>query len=827
MAKKIKRMLSLVVALCICVSVLPLQALAVTETSTTTETSPEGLPTDVTTTTTTETDEEGKTTVTVTIEKETAGTTTDGVNVKREESTTSTTITEENGAVTEQTTSEGSEKKEWTEEIKPGEDVPEVNATIQYETNEDGTVKVDENGNPIPKTDANGNIIISGSVTEGPVAKTEGDTTTTTTTEREVNGTVKIEEEFVIDADESKLECPRGPEDYEGKGYYDGSDDYCDPTDKQIYDTHYREGLLAGYTKDDIEYAVGGKPEEDGYEKGFDLTWTGHGDTTNAASAVYVEELVYLTDENGEIVTENGFPVVDMEKSKFVSGQNKKAENDPTTGYKATGMVSSIGQFVLRHENGNYFYAYCMDASTGASPEVNRWYNIRNMEDAIESEENPDGYLTEEEAGKIRAIATYGYWGNAEGQGSLDSLKELLKATYKEGDKINVRYPGSNTPYEYSIYELIDGLTESEALAVTQAAIWTYANFEDVTYTDNKGNVLTSGATVIGVLSASKYHNTRKDPSNPAYSHRWLNEYRPMKDGESDARLQALYQCLLSLDPIYADGELREDSTVIPNENVINDVALVIKDKVAEETANLDDNTDNDVYNTELNFKLAFIPGEKDEMFVCLMDANNQPILGEDGQPIRKLLASETSEKTGENVIKPINGVYTLTGLKLSENSEFEFDLRLEGTQYLEEGVYIYQAEGGRRESQTLVGLAKGEQKVEVSTQMTISFNVDEEKNVVAERVWHTENDPIYTPGEEDPDDTTTIPNDPVPYSPEPVEQRLVNDDTVTIEDEEVPLADTPETGDMTALWIGIIVAATVSLCAFNAFAKKRQQNVF
>ena len=56
MAKKIRKMLSLVVALCICVSVLPLQALAVEETTTetSTEVSPEGLDTEITTTTTTE-----------------------------------------------------------------------------------------------------------------------------------------------------------------------------------------------------------------------------------------------------------------------------------------------------------------------------------------------------------------------------------------------------------------------------------------------------------------------------------------------------------------------------------------------------------------------------------------------------------------------------------------------------------------------------------------------------------------------------------------------------------------------------------------------------
>jgi hypothetical protein len=257
----------------------------------------------------------------------------------------------------------------------------------------------------------------------------------------------------------------------------------------------------------------------------------------------------------------------------------------------------------------------------------------------------------------------------------------------------------------------------------------------------------------------------------------------------------------------------------------MSDVALVIKDKVEDEAANLDDNSDNDVYNTELNFKLAFIPGENDEMFVCLMDNNNQPILGEDGQPIRKLLASETSAKSGDNVIKPVNGVYTLTGLKLSENSNFEFDLRLEGTQYLNEGVYIYQAEGGRNESQTLVGLAKGEQKVEVSNKVSITFDVDESSNVVAERVWYNEGDPITTdPTPQDPPRRPTPPTETEEIPEEDPPLAALSDDGEVILDEEVPLANVPKTGDNSVLWLFVSAAVVLGLVFVNLSNKKRTE---
>ena len=761
MAKKMKKFMSMALVLCMMASMLSVGAFAAEEV--TTEAVEGGT---IVTTTTTNTDENGNTTVTVKIEENTSKTDDDGKNVTFNEVTTETTVTNPDGEeIASSIEISGSETKEWNED--PSQEGPDV--TLDLKDGETTTA--------------------SGSTT--PVEETlEDGSTETTTTNRDVTGSLEIDESFEIIADESKLECPVAPEDYEGKGYYDG---YQEGENK-----NYRDGLLSpdSYTEDAFADLVAPKPDEDGYEKGFDMTWTGYGDATDGAVAVWVKDIVWLIDETtGEIaVDEEGNPIIDMEKSTFMNGKNGKQNYDFGEG---VGMVSQSVQFALRHENGEFFYAYCMDASTGAGPEGDRWYNIRNLEDAIESEDNPDGYLTAEEAAQIRAIATNGYWGTEDGRGSVESLKELLKATYGVDSKITVRYPGSNTPHVFDIYELIDGLTEHEALAATQAAIWTLANAGDITYDQGSYGGMAYNGSVIGVLSAHKYQNSKGG---------WLNEYKPAMDGESDARLQALYKCLLSLEPIYADGELREDSTVIPNENVVTDVALEIKDKVADNAANADDNKDNDVFNSDLSFKLAFVPGEKDEMYVVLMDGNNQPILGEDGQPIKKLLASETSAKEGANVIKPVNGVYTLTGLKLSENSPFEFDLRLEGTQYLNEGVYIYQAEGGRRESQTLVGLAKGEQKVVVSNKMTIKFDVDEYDHVVAEREWSNE-------------DTEEAP---APGAFAVVVHRPLEN----IPEEEVPLADAPQTGDEAIVFAALTLLAGISLMAMHVSEQKRKEEV-
>ena len=815
MAKNIRRILALVLVMVMFASALPMQALAA-EPVHTTETSPENLITDVYTTY----DEDGNETIVVKITK---GEYTDEngnvITVDREE-----TIDKTGNAPV----SSGEETKEWTEDVQPGEDFS-VNGDVvvkaeEYETDAEGNLILDEAGNPIPVKDENGKFQISGSVTGTPETTTNGNTTTTTTDERVVTGSVTITgEDFVIDGNNSDLYCPVGPEDYAGKEYYDGSAGKQVCTGDGTCNTkcvHYREGLQTGYGRDYYENpafkfedgtpAVDDKPTEDGYDEGYDMVWSGTGDLTKQAAALVVKELVYLTDENGEIVYENGYPVVDMEKSVFVKGLQGKAQE---------GLVLSAGQFALKHENGEYFYAYCMDASTGASPEYNKWYNIRNLEDAIESEENPDGYLTEEEAGKIRAIATNGYWGTAEGQGSVDSLKEMLSAAYADKDgtesAIKLRYPGSNdVAKEYTVDELValfDGLTESEALVVTQAAIWALANKEDVTYNQGSNGGLVTNGSVIGVLSAASTHNGKVVSS-------FLNEFRPEKDFESDARMQALYQVLLGLDPIEASDTATD---VIPSEDVITDVGLVIHDKSEDKAENEDDNADNDVYDADVTFSLAFVPdAENDSLLVYLIegyDEEGNPIVAtdKDGKAIVRRLAGTNSEEDNANGIESIeavDGVYTLTGLQLGENAEHTYDIRLEGTQYLENGVYIYQAHGGRHESQTLVGLANGSQTVTSTTSLSLTFEVDEKRNVVATRVWTDDGEP------EVPEET---PEEPEEEEDPPQEFRLDPETEEEIPEEPVPLAAPVVTGNNSFLWGLVVMMAVLGMAVINLTSKK------
>ena len=127
--------------------------------------------------------------------------------------------------------------------------------------------------------------------------------------------------------------------------------------------------------------------------------------------------------------------------------------------------------------------------------------------------------------------------------------------------------------------------------------------------------------------------------------------------------------------------------------------------------------------------------------------------------------------------------------------------------------MYIYTAKGGINNSQSMVGMAQGVNTVDVTVGMTIKFDVDENNHVVAERHWHKDSDPTNDPREED-----------VP--PPPVRYRMTRGvgQLEIIVDEEVPLAEPPQTGDISVLWFAMIVMSGLGLCMLNLLEKKREE---
>jgi len=483
---------------------------------------------------------------------------------------------------------------------------------------------------------------------------------------------------------------------------------------------------------------------------------------------------------NGTIVTIDGVPATELPDDVSL-----KPVFDDYNGSRPT-------TFMLMDRNGNRVYAYCSDIVTGAVK--NNYYTVSNLEDN-------DYYASEESEEHVRAIALNGYWGttdvpNEDGSyamGSLEGIKAKLKAAINDGTMENeviemtvVDSEGNETVVTKTMMELLDELTEGEALLATQSAIWSYSNGSLAVQNGKDGVVVI-------------------DPDGYKWNH---NPTANSKDGEAlddfgSARVDFLYKWLIALEP-------EENTTVVINDkNFVEDMSLTVGDKVDGHANNQDDNQDNDVYNTALNFKLAFVPDPKnDDLLVQIsyIDIDGNPV-----NVIRRLAGENAEGQSYETIAPEADGTYVLKGLQLSENEDWGFDIRLEGVQYLEHGVYLYQAVGGRDVSQTFVGVAEGTRNVDVSVGVTIKFDVDENDHVVAERKWHDESDPSGEPEEEE-------------ETPPPVDYRvIINDDGLEeIPEEPVPLAAAPKTGDNSGLWIVLIVAAAFSIVVLNLNTKKR-----
>ena len=162
MAKSIRRIFTMILAICICTCMIAPQALAA---EITTETTTEGGIT-TTVTTTTETVVDGNTTtVTVTVEKDSTGTNEDGSVVTGEETTVTETTTVENTTETVITTTDSTDGKEVTTNIVSGSS--NITVGIPETSVDDPETEVKENENTVVTGDPAGTETVTGDVPEG------------------------------------------------------------------------------------------------------------------------------------------------------------------------------------------------------------------------------------------------------------------------------------------------------------------------------------------------------------------------------------------------------------------------------------------------------------------------------------------------------------------------------------------------------------------------------------------------------------------------------------------------------------------------------------
>ena len=339
-----------------------------------------------------------------------------------------------------------------------------------------------------------------------------------------------------------------------------------------------------------------------------------------------------------------------------------RVNTSPDTNYHDTFQAH---QFVLVDKSGGRHYVYCADLMT--APVEGHRYDMENVFDA-------DYYTTPDSAAHIQAIAVNGYWGTASGVGSLDAVKKMLKDA-RDAGKFTAKID-------------IDALTDGEALAATQAAIWHYGNSEP----------------------GSQWVNS-EDPVGRYYLG---NNTFGNVDSDSEARVKALFNYLLTAPSPDTDTT----TPLITEKNFATNASITVGEKAKDSEGNVQKDSDgNEMYNASISFNLEIEKSKlTGNLVVTVRDANNTVLA-------TRYLKTDDTTLVGQFFAEDevdANGNYTISGLQIAENTDIS--LTLSGIQNLKPGAYLYTSEvNDKGASQTFVGMSQGERKVNLAVQLEFS----------------------------------------------------------------------------------------------------------
>ena len=457
------------------------------------------------------------------------------------------------------------------------------------------------------------------------------------------------------------------------------------------------------------------------------------------------------------------------------------------------GNTSEVHLYKLVDKAGNEYYAYCADLDTTAYR--NTIYDISNAkdEDYYQNNANKDAHE------HLQAIAINGYWGTSSGTGSMEAIRALLN--------------------KYGYGSVANTITDGEAMTATQAAVWAFGN---------------------------KSGSNKIDANSPA------DQYA---DATSKTNINTLYKLLIS-DALKNATDNTE--TDIITETDITGATLDLNGKVTDASgAVVTDSNGNELYKADLTFTLAV---EKSaftgNLKVVIKDSNGNTLREEQ-------LLTEDSNFIGKALADGSGYSHTIKDLELAEG--VKINLNLEGYQNLKKGVYIYTAATGSHEdSQTFIGISEG--KRDVKLQVELDFTVEDpqleyidksttqvrqdtrvdtkedkrtdtreektESNVVTEKIVTETNVKVYG--------TETVTETKKEVTKEKRDWKTLWEYMLTtingedgggekkrkefeIQDEEVPLAKAPKTGDTSALYA---VISGLSLGGVVLLNRKRKEEI-
>ena len=417
-----------------------------------------------------------------------------------------------------------------------------------------------------------------------------------------------------------------------------------------------------------------------------------------------------------------------------------------------------VHQFRLIDSEGDPHYAYCADLSISAK--ANAEYELVNVLDS--------DYISKPDNRKhLQAIAEKGYWGTANGQGSLDEVKKLVDSKY----------------WNY----IDDGI----ALAVTQAAIWTYGNRNGEKLGGNNFNIKTDQKQTDRFLEFyySGYDTTTGEKVVSRLSDEQWNAAK------------ALYNKLINLEP--------SDAGTVTD--------IITKEDIKNATIRVNGKTESG-YKTGLSFTLSV---DKDringDITLIIKDQNGKEIAkrkltdatdGTDGTDGNTFTVRKDAT-TGETI-------YTINGLEIAEDTNVT--LNLSGKQKLNGGAYLFRSDVNGNESQTFIGLVTGGSTRDLDLNVTLGFHVvdpiikpdasasSRDKHTVTWTAsYHTEwpHTPDQPPEEPEEPETPEAPETPVA----PV----------------VPGYDVPKTGDASGLYYVLAIFSALGLALVTCAGRKRR----
>lgn len=369
-------------------------------------------------------------------------------------------------------------------------------------------------------------------------------------------------------------------------------------------------------------------------------------------------DLYYRSDKNGGVKYNDS---EDAEKIQWLGEYG--IESTFRVYVESTKENIQAHQFILKDDKGNLYYAYCTDLATEATPAE---FNVARLEDS--------GFYKPGDEEHIRAIALNGYWGTERETGSLEEFKQTLAASGK------------------FTQEQLDKITPGMAVTATQAAIWYYGN---------SGNDSLSNKYITG----SHYPDGTKTPAT----------------AEEAKLINAMYQYLITL-----EQKPTTDNTLINKDDFAQKVKIKLNGKVGTDTQNTSSSsTESDKYDVDLTFTMGLevVSGENSGdliVSVVLLDKDGKQVLDENGNP--KTLAKGTlnGENSAGLAYDSKTNSYTFSNLVLESGAKL--DLRLDGTQNLQQGVYLFSAKGGFNKAQTFVGTGAAKQDVQLN--VNLEFNV-------------------------------------------------------------------------------------------------------